>query len=239
MRTESRQPVIGGVIVPTEVVDFNKKDEAELLNFLMNSSDPRIADAENRYEKLVATPRGGGKPSCIAALTRNILDHPGKNMDPATVLKLALKATDGDYGLAVLSAHNLFKYIAYNARQTAAHPDGAPSKLDDDYVKVMEKLGNLRPEISKNRDKMGPWYHFFGIQVVAAAYSNAEAGTVSVAAEHFIRLDGVKDIRGGMGNAIGRFFGRSVEPSPSDAEKAAVDQVSINLARKIFPFPPH
>ncbi|MEZ0375211.1 MAG: hypothetical protein ACAI44_39355 [Candidatus Sericytochromatia bacterium] len=235
LNTETITQVVGHTPAHQSVTRFKPDEERELIAFLMNSSDPRMGDAQNRFEKLVGTGRPGGKPSYVDVLTEKIRTFPGKNLDPATVMKLALEATQGDYGLAVLAAHNLFKYIAYNARQTSAHPDGAPFKLSGDQITVMEKLGNLRPDASQNRDKMGPWYHFFGIQVLAAAYHSGDSAQTAVHAEHFIRGGLIKDFRGGVGNWVAGLFGGSVQPSPEDKEKAAVDRASVALAKELFP----
>jgi hypothetical protein len=128
-------------------------------------------------------------------LEREILNSPRK-LEPADVVRLALRATDGNYPLAMLTAHNLFKEITYlgrdevdiNTRARQGLPAGrAPLStigIHPRYGRFASKLVSLR--LSANRDKMGPWYHFF-VPLAAEAWASRHSAYWMEAFEHGAR----------------------------------------------------
>lgn len=111
-------------------------------------------------------------------------------------MQLALQATNGNYGLAVLTAHNLLKNVTKSGRETLGElgqdlnwnrPAKRQALLDkmDALDQVVSKLSSLRadPSSPQNVDKMGPWYHAFAILTAGALINPLAAGGVT-AAEH-------------------------------------------------------
>lgn len=201
-----------------------KLKSKELFNLLSDAEAPVINKYTDRsYELLVSKPLKDGK-SYIDKVKTNLENSPNLNMSPKEVLDCALKATDNNYSLAVLSLHNIFKNIAYENRN-----DGIKTASTND-LKIISKLGSLRAENTKSKDKMGAWYHFFGVQV---AYTQTNIGITStgVDSEHLIRKEPFRKIRSVISdiNNYTAMTGVS-SPSPIDKEKENIDNISIEIS---------
>lgn len=201
-------------------------DVGSLFGLFNASGAPDVHGGGNAYEKMVSTPKGY---SCIDRLRENLAKCDKANLGPEDVLKLALDASGGDYTQAALAAHNLLKYVAYTGRENLSH-------LNNDELALVNKLGNLRPTGSKNEaDKMGPWYHFFGV-LAMGALTGREATRLAMNAEHLSREEGSVKIRQAM-NAVAAFVKGENSPvassSPKDTDKAAVDEAAFDIVRSI------
>ncbi|HLH21225.1 MAG TPA: carboxypeptidase regulatory-like domain-containing protein [Chloroflexota bacterium] len=109
-------------------------------------------------------------------------------LQPPDVLRLALDVTGGDYPLATLVAHNLLKELAFASRDGAdalvgwsagdrGSADAARAASDPRYTvrtaaevpALVGKLAALRPaDDPRADDRLGPWYHLFGMLFVGA-----------------------------------------------------------------------
>ena len=150
------------------------------------------------------------------------------NLTPADVLYLALRATNGSYPLAVLTALNLLKEVAFQGREAVtvasrlvrAKPRSAAAIAKEHELferqlstlrsqnKVVSKLVSLRQNPLLGQDKMGPWYHAFTILTVGALYrAPIPKGNATAFWEHFRK-------------AIGAF---GTSEAPFNLEKATLD----------------
>lgn len=198
----------------------------DFYSVLGESGAPNIHGGGNKYEKMVGGKLADGT-SYISRLQSKILESDKNNLTPKDVMKFALDATGGDYGLASLAAHNLLKNLTYNGRFNG------PESLSKDDTAIISKLGNLRD--SNSSDKMGPWYHFFGVQ---ASFSLTERPAVSRALvdwEHTIRSDESQEIRHAIGAGMeAAGIGEKPALSPVDHEKGNIDYASCDLADQLF-----
>jgi hypothetical protein len=86
-----------------------------------------------------------------------------KPLEPADVYGQALKLNGGDSKKAALTAYNMLTNVTSSVRGGKATE--AEKARDQE---IMGKLASLRPSDSKlSGEKMGPWYHMFGIGVAA------------------------------------------------------------------------
>ncbi|MBC7475028.1 MAG: hypothetical protein H7263_12105 [Candidatus Sericytochromatia bacterium] len=202
---------------------FNIKD---FYNLMEAYSPPNISGGGNKYEQIVGAKLPDGK-SYIDKFRDNLLKSDKKNLTPSDVIKLSLDATNGDYGLASLTAHNFLKNITYRGRQ-----EGVKS-LSKDEITIISKLGNLRQ--SDSNDKLGPWYHFFGVQTALAVTKSPIAVHSMVDIEHGIRDTTSQKIIKEV-SSLANKLGINIKPaiSQKDPEKANIDNYSIKLADKIF-----
>ncbi len=122
-------------------------------------------------------------------LRQQILAAPGR-LTPADVMRLALSATNGNYTLATMTAHNFLKNVTYMGRDLAARQVFIPANKDArELAQIVAKLENLRGEPGA-ADKMGPWYHGFGVLFISSLIGRP-GGTTLTDAEHFTRLFGL------------------------------------------------
>lgn len=107
------------------------------------------------------------------------------NLTPGDILRMSLEATNGDYYVATLTAHNLLKEVAYGeASGTIGWDRGARVSMKTAKVirpdQVLDKLINLRPAGDKNiSDKDGPWYHMFGVFFVGGVSNPSTAANMA------------------------------------------------------------
>ncbi len=149
------------------------------LGQLLRSQDPVSHLEGNEYVKLTAP--------YVPKLRDAILASPG-GLTPADVMKMSLDACGGNYTLATLTAHNFLKDVAYFGRR-AVELTGSPFSLEPgtEYVpRVAERLVNLRGDPSKN-DKLGPWYHMYGVLFLGSVTSVTQAEGM-LTAEHLTRI---------------------------------------------------
>ncbi len=160
----------------------------DLGTLLRTKCPPR--DLEGNYYAHVAT-------RYEEALRDRILEAP-EQARPGDVMRMALDVAGGNYTLATLTAHNLLKNVAYIGRQAdeiiaerhQKDPNYEREQLQlqpkDKYVVlVAAKLLNLRANPAV-REKMGPWYHIFGILFVGST-TNGIFSEGLATAEHFTR----------------------------------------------------
>ena len=105
-----------------------------------------------------------------------ILKQSGENkLDPADIYKKSLELNQGDAFNANLTAHNLMKNLTASERNaTSSTPE-----IRQRDSQIENRLMNLRESNDPNlQDKMGPWYHLFGIGVAGAAANGATFGAV-------------------------------------------------------------
>lgn len=131
-------------------------------------------------------------------LESEILASPRK-LQPADVARMALRATHGNYPLAMLTAHNLLKEITEKGRDEAyqnavarsQHPRGREwlpdIGIDPRFGRFASKFVTLRN--SASTDKMGPWYHFF-VPLAAEAWASRHSAFWMEAFEHGARRTG-------------------------------------------------
>ena len=138
------------------------------------------------------------------------------SLQPSDVLRMALEVTHGNYTLAVLTAHNLLKDVAYSGREIIAkgnHPatfarSGREllSQLQP-QAQIAVRLADLRQDPARAADKLGPWYHAFAILSVGAIWNPYIGGLGAATREHILKKLG--------------FFGPS--EAAFDIEKAGTD----------------
>ena len=137
---------------------------------------------------------------------------------PSDVMKMALDASDGSYPLAVLTAHAVLKVATKKGRSDGLTPMFSRRSQRDwkkayelrhklkPHSEVAKRLRNLRPEGDTTGDKLGPWYHGFGI-LTAGAISSPAGADWGQYGEHMLKW------LGEFGPAEGRY----------NAEKEATD----------------
>lgn len=195
---------------------LNKKSDLRVL--LQNSDPPKeLVAAGNVY--------AAATRAAEAQLRAAILASEG-SLAPADVLYYALKATNGSYPLAVLTAHNLLKNVTVVGREAVAQSrkerKDAPkvyAKNQDRYeaelrdsAAVAAKLASLRRTPPGGADKMGPWYHVFAV-LTAGAVENPLWAQAVVLGEHGGKLGNLFRSEGGF-----------------NAEKFAIDQAFAAMA---------
>lgn len=145
-------------------------------------------------------------------LRQQILASPGR-LTPADVMRMSLSVTNGNYTLATMTAHNFLKNVTYTGRALAAQQVFISANKDArELAQIVSRLENLRGDPSA-ADKMGPWYHGFGVLFISSLVGRP-GGTTMTDAEHFTRLFGL----GG---------------SQVDKEKMAWDEQMILALRRI------
>ena len=194
----------------------------DLGNLIRERQPPFEAAAEGNYYAKVTLPYE-------ASLRASVLASQG-GLQPKDLMRMALKATDGNYVMASMTLHNFLKNTAYTGRKTKDEPTNDPvifydtkmldnDKFEDMHVAdVADKLANLRGDPSAG-DKMGPWYHMFGVQMMSALCGGFEAFT------------------GAKVEQIGRYVKGYWDKSYSqpDSEKAAWDDGAISIAAIVGP----
>jgi hypothetical protein len=205
-----RTSVIGGFIDKLGSAFLGSDDTDHLGWLLTENATPRYPS--NPYVQLTRDRQqrddGQPAPSFESDLANRIATSEG-NLQPNDVLKYALETTNGDYPLAMLTAHNLLKELTYASRV----PNGGGTALvawnaddrgaDTDAINasyagydvrsvaevqaLIGKLSNLRGANDPGRaDKMGPWYHLYGVLFVGSVTSGSEA-TFGAWFENFTR----------------------------------------------------
>jgi hypothetical protein len=156
------------------------EENGNRLGFMLTESAQPSGVSDNPYVNFT---KGGGAQSYEARLADRIAASPGDLM-PDQVLGMALDVCSGDYWAATLTVHNLLKEVTY-AQRTGQQPvvgwDNA-NAMDAGQWKlipassVIDRLRNLRPAGDQfASDKMGPWYHMFGLFFIGGMTSGTEA----------------------------------------------------------------
>jgi len=155
-----------------------KNWNTDSLAALLTLSEKSSYAGTNPYVRLT---KDGGRDSYEAQLAARIRNAPGK-LAPHDVLAMSLDVCRDDYSLATLTAHNLLKEVAYAERRNEECVTGvAPGRKGDLYTTILprdisRKLIDLRPEgDAVFYDRMGPWYHAFGLFFVGGIASGTDA----------------------------------------------------------------
>jgi hypothetical protein len=174
----SRTRIASGAMV-------KRRSDNELATLLTDSG--KSSDLENNpYVKLT---KDGGKNSYEAKLTARILKMSGR-VKPQDVLAASLDVCGNDYWLATITAHNLLKEVTYTQRlhQQAMIGWDNSGVITISPTDIANKLIDLRPEGDpKFSDRMGPWYHSFGLFFVGGITSGTEAQLLADV-ENFTRM---------------------------------------------------
>ncbi len=150
------------------------------LGFMLTESAQPSGTSGNSY---VNSTKGGSSQSLEAKLAQKISSSPG-NLLPDQVMGMSLDVCGGDYWLATLTAHNLLKEVTYTERsgqQAIVGWDNSNGMNANkwkliDPSSVTGKLRNIRPSGDKfASDKMGPWYHMYGLFFIGGMTSGSEA----------------------------------------------------------------
>lgn len=167
-----RTRIVAGALV--------KKVSDNELSTLLTENGKSSNTPKNPYVKLT---KEGGANSYEMQLAKKI--QAMSKATPADVLAAALDVCHQDYWLATLTAHNLLKEVTY-AERTDGHAFVGWTKGDNtddlriDPKSISSKLIDLRPDGDKNfGDRMGPWYHAFGLLYVGGVTSGTEAQVLS------------------------------------------------------------
>lgn len=184
------QSVVHTKVARTRIVAgaLTKKVNDNALATLLTENGKSSNTPQNPYVKLT---KEGGKNSYEMQLARRI--QAMKQAAPQDVMAAALDVCHQDYWLATLTAHNLLKEVTYAARTDGYAFVGwtKGDNTDDlsiDPKSITSKLIDLRPEGDPNfGDRMGPWYHAFGLFFVGGITSGTEAQLMADL-ENFTRL---------------------------------------------------
>ena len=165
-----------------------------------------IADAapaalgRNVYVRLTGEP-AGERRSREQRLAQAVVASEDE-LRPAEVMALSLRACDGSFPLAALTAHNLLKGAAHPPPRTATASMPDPGEL-------AAKLVELRPA----GDKASLWYHAFVPLSVAAWTGDADEADAVLTKEYGLRflgsLNGTGTAADSELQANGRCFARA------------------------------
>lgn len=184
------QSVVHTKVARTRIVAgaLSKKLNDNALATLLTENGKSSNTPNNPYVKLT---KEGGANSYEMQLAKRI--QAMKQAAPQDVLSAALDVCGQDYWLATLTAHNLLKEVTYASR-TDGYAFVGWTKGDNsddlsiDPRSITSKLIDLRPDGDpKFSDRMGPWYHAFGLFFVGGITSGTEAQLMADL-ENFTRL---------------------------------------------------
>ncbi len=173
------------------VKGFLKDDTGDLARLMAMDEIPSENRKTNIYAALTEKTE--------AALRQEILNSPDDSLLPFQVMKKSLDICKGNYPLAVLTAHAVLKETAKNGRSDGLTPMFARNKQGKmkeafllrkklrPHSDIVKKLRNLRPAGDHTGDKIGPWYHAFGILSVAAI-SSSKGAEIGAAGEHWLKF---------------------------------------------------
>lgn len=157
------------------------EQNGDRLGFLLTESGLPSSVTDNPYVELTKNLSGGSSKEL--ALAQRIMASSG-NLAPDDILGMALDVCSGDYWLAMLTAHNMLKEVTYAERLRQSPVLGWNGAKPDDATQfqivrpgdVISKLSNLRqPGDQFFNDKMGPWYHMYGLLFIGGMASGSEA----------------------------------------------------------------
>ena len=170
----------------------------------------------NPYARLTAKTEERLRDSMLAA--------PKGSLTPARVMDMALDASGGNYPIATLTAHSVLKSHTKHGREiiekmqtrVAALSKGTISQAEYDrqmadlrkqlrpHSEIASRLQNMRADPTATGDKLGPWYHTFGVMALGSVHGGTDA-TGGVLWEHASKW-------------LGWFGG-----TPFNPEKASID----------------
>jgi hypothetical protein len=148
---------------------------------------PEDVRDKNPYARLTAQTEGRLRESILAA--------PRGSLTPARVMDMALDASGGNYPIATLTAHSVLKSAAIHGREVVERMQARANNLatgvitqaqyDRDmadlrkklkpYSDIAARMKNLRPDPTVEGDKLGPWYHAFGVMALGSVHGGTDA----------------------------------------------------------------
>jgi hypothetical protein len=155
---------------------LTKKLSDNELSTLLTDNNKSSDISTNPYVKVTKD----GENSYEVQLASKIKSAKGP-VAPQDVLGWSLEVCHNDYWLATLTAHNLLKEVTYAQREGLQANIGTISGNGARDIllnpnDIATKLIDLRPEGDpKFKDRMGPWYHAFGLFFVGGITSGTEA----------------------------------------------------------------
>lgn len=158
------------------------EENGDTLGFMLTESAQPSGVSGNPYVNLTKNQSVNGRS--YEELLADRITSAGGELGPDQVLGLALDVTGGDYWLATLAAHNLLKEVAYASRSgqiplVGWDPDNPNDATKWKLLKSDDILGKLRqlraPGDPHVKDKIGPWYHMYGLFFVGGMLSGDEA----------------------------------------------------------------
>lgn len=179
-----------------KLLNWVVEENGNRLGFLLTESTQPSSVSDNPYVDMTMELIAG--ESLETRLAARISSSPG-DLTPDRVLGMALDAADGDYWLAMLTAHNLLKEVTYAEREQrkavlgrlSDKPYDGRAWVEINPAKVTSKLRNLRQPFDQfAEDKMGPWYHMYGLLFVGGVTSGSEAEFLA-GTENFTRALGL------------------------------------------------
>lgn len=174
-----RASIAGGAA--EKIANLVWEQNGDRLGFLLTESGLPSSVSDNPYVELTKNLSGGSSKEL--ALAQKIIAS-GGNLMPDDVMGMALDVCAGDYWLATLTAHNMLKEVTYAERSGQPPVLGWNGANTDDATKfqivrpgdVTSKLANMRPAGDQFfTDKMGPWYHMYGLLFIGGMASGSEA----------------------------------------------------------------
>jgi len=190
------------IVIPGETMTDQK--DGILRGYLRNAPLVSLTAGEGKLVQLLSGHDlpPGHRDNPYAAITAQteqplqqaILHAAPHSLFPENVLKLALDVCDGNYPLAVTTGHAVLKIATYEGRSVLKRmfarargnkwdsiPDLAKSLKP--HSDIAKRLHNLRPGDDTTGDKLGPWYHGFGL-LTAGALSSPEGAHIGAKGEH-------------------------------------------------------
>jgi hypothetical protein len=173
--------------VPANQVDGLLKDRP--LPSGMNARDRQVrANIQAHWNG-----RPGTGPSAETRLAMAISRSPG-NVTPAQLMRMSLQANNGDYTMALLTAHNLLKNMTSSTRNGPGSQDqltwnGKKMTLQQRDAQLANKLQGLRPP-GDNKSSLDIWYHTFAIGLADLRGGPVAAGLAASLESNQSHLDG-------------------------------------------------
>ena len=126
-----------------------------------------------------------------------ILNAKPDSLLPWNIMQMALDASGGSYPLAVLTVHAVLKTatkLGRNETQGMFRRAGQNRWNEVDKLRnnlhphseIAKRLRNLRPKGDTSHDKLGPWYHAFGLLSAGALVSPLQA-KIGAQGEHWLK----------------------------------------------------
>ena len=151
------------------------------------------SQGQNIYVRLTNEPPGDGDARSYMGRLEDSIRASRVELTPADVMARAMNVANGNYPLAVLTAHNLLKDVAYQGRQERRKLDvrvrqnkdlAFPARLGD----IASKLVNLRSlGDASQSDKMGIWYHLFVPLAITAWTGTPDQADIAIQQEYTVR----------------------------------------------------
>jgi hypothetical protein len=189
--SDQRDGIVRGYLRNAPLVSM-VAGEGKFIQLLSGDDLPPDHRHDNPYAAMTAATE--------APLQRKIKQASPHSLLPEDVLKLSLDVCDGSYPLAVMTGHSVLKTVTKRGRSViermfARARNGKWEKIPElakklkPYSDIARRLHNLRPGDDETGDKLGPWYHGFGL-LSAGALSSPEGASIGARGEHMSKYLG-------------------------------------------------